>query len=192
MIGSSSDKRKEDIGLAVALVALFLLAPIVFGIWVYNRDHRQCVALPNGLYLGYSAVFNFHKPAISAGGTIKFTDGTPLVDQDLWSIFVSDTSAFGVAMGSERDGGRAFAWRADTGLVFQEDDQETYNLIVDEAGPLNYGADSRLFDRQWPINEGEDMLRSRPTSYGPIRLMNLLADMPGFQASWCATRLIKW
>ncbi|MEO0382950.1 MAG: hypothetical protein AAF234_05290 [Pseudomonadota bacterium] len=182
----------EDIAFGLALVAFILLAPIVFGIWVYNRDHRQCVALPNGLYLGYTAVFNFDKPAISAGGTIKFADGTPLVDQDLWSVFVSDTSAFGVAIGSQRDGGEAFAWRADTGVVMYRSNPEAYTMVVEEAGELNYGAGRDFYNPSGLPIGVEEIPRSRPTSYGPVSLMRILADMPEFESRSCATRLFKW
>lgn len=177
-------------GAILVFATLFLLS-FSFVFLVFNQDRRQCVALPNGLYLGYAAVFDFAKDSFSVGGTIKFANGQPLVDQDLWSVFVSDTSAFGDTLALEREGGAVFAWRADTGVVLRHDDPQTYGRIIEEAGPLNHGVDDWVIEHEprWPDS---DIPGSGPTSYGPISLMNTLAKMPEFETRPCTTRMVNW
>ncbi|MEM6711461.1 MAG: hypothetical protein AAF590_04195 [Pseudomonadota bacterium] len=167
---------------AILLLACFSL--LLFGLFyaAFGHERRQCVALPNGLNLGYSAMFDITDPWFQPRGTIKFPSGKPLIAEYPSFVFVSDTTAFGAT----------FAWRADTGVVLQRDDQETFDQIIAEAGPLNYGSDISLFNPDILPLDHPDSTRFRPTSYGPIRLMEVLADMPRFEMERCRTRLFRF
>lgn len=149
----------------IVVTAGFLAGTILllFSIWfflaVYNRyhDYRRCVGLPNGVILGYEALFDhrmiFDKSRWSSDSRIilKHADGSPLIVDDVFPIFITKTTVYGQAapMGTRRKG-YVFAYRPDVGLVYKYDDPETYARLEAEAGPmLNHLFDDFMRDEVW-------------------------------------------
>lgn len=172
----------------VVLVLTILAVSLV--IWGFNNTYRQCVALPNGLFLGYSAVFDLEDPYLTPNGVIKFADGTPLVDMRHWNVFVSQTSAYGLAYKDDLD--VHFAWRADIGLVHWHDNPEAFDKIFKDDVIWNFGEGAGDFYIGDPPRKNPASRRWRPASYGPIVLMRALAKRPEFEMRWCTTRLFRW
>jgi hypothetical protein len=160
----------------IALVLGFLLLPaVIIGIWlfiVYNRDHRRCVELKNGMNLGYAAVFDLSKLSLMPTAVPKFRDGTPLIENGTWSIFVTDTTVYGWALGETPENDFSFAWRADTGLVLAREDLNSYEKLVSEAGDANPGV---------TIN-----------NVGTEILMREFMKRPEYKRQWCRTRFVTW
>ena len=153
--------------LALALV----LVPLALLIWGYNRSYRQCVILENGLNLGYEAVFDLSKPTLRPIAVPRFPDGTPLLRDPLWGLYVTDTTVYGVTYGV-KDGDYRFAWRADTGLILRTENDALYQALVAEAGQAN---------RDLGLG-----------SFGTEVLLNHLRQRPGYQSRWCPTELFTW
>ena len=152
---------------------------VLLGIWpfiVCNKEFRRCVPLKNGINLGYNAVLDFSSLSLRPYVIPKFADGTPLVDQPIWSVIVTATSIYGSTWGKTGEPPYAFAWREDIGAVWLKDDERdeeklaAHRLIVKEAGPelpgLDYG------------------------HYGAAVAMNELLKQPGYEEQWCSTNLV--
>ncbi len=157
------------------LFGIILLLSALVGVWpclVYYNRHHQCVQLRNGMALGYNAVFDLGWPFLKPYGALKFSDGTPLVDQPLWSVFVTDTSIYGRTFGETKDEAFDFAWRADTGVVRRDRDAAAYGRLVAEAGEANAG-----------LPAGD---------LGPLIVMRKLAGRPDYTSRWCPTNLLVW
>jgi len=118
------------------LVFLFL---VWFVLALTNRikTFRVCVELPNGLIIGRLALLDPRKPYWSPNVTVKLTDGTTLIKDDVHSIFFSQSTTYGVAgPGNNPLKYYRFAFRPDTGFVLDINDMETYNRLKKEAGEL--------------------------------------------------------
>ena len=164
----------DDHNIARRFLGFFLvlgLVPIVWLFWGFNQTFRQCVTLKNGLNLGYEAVFDLSRPYFRPLAVPRFADGTPLVRDDLWALFISDTTAHGVSLSDGNDDYR-FAWRADSGLILERDDPTRYQRLVAEAGPANWDLGTGHFGTGWLLSE--------------------LQKRPAFGHHWCQTSLITW
>ncbi len=84
--------------------------------------------LQNGLNLGYEAVFDLSRPFWMPIAIPKFRDGTPLVESDIWPIYVTDTTIHGLALGNVTDKDFWLAWRADTGYGIGSEKKGRENL----------------------------------------------------------------
>lgn len=147
---------------AIAVAALILLLPAVWLFIAYNGKHGVCVPLENGLNLGYEAVFDLSRPYFRPIAVPKFPDGAPLIRDKTWEIFVTDTTIYGLALGQTSESDYRFAWRADTGLVRQQDHQATYEALIAEAGHANWDIEIDSVGTGWLLDE---LLRRRqPTS----------------------------
>lgn len=155
-----SDPRKPvGVAAAVATVAaLILLIPLLWLFIAFNAKFRRCVPLENGLFLGYEAVFDLREPYFMPIAVPKLPDGTPLVRNDIWPVYVTDTTIHGWEMARVSEADDRFAWRADTGLVRQRDDPRTYDRLVAEAGPANRGIKIDAVGTGWLL---EELLRRR-------------------------------
>ena len=171
-------KQEEESGFLGAIVAglvfLFLFA-LLLSVWIFTafgREFGRCVPLKNGLNLGYEALFDLRGTLFKPIAVPRFADGTPLVRDALWALYVTDTTVFGDTMANESEGGYVFAWRADTGRVLGRDNQALYSRLVAEAGPANW-------------NFG-------PGSFGAGYLLDKLLKRPGFQGHNCPIALVTW
>jgi len=138
---------------AILVAGLCLLLPVLWLFSAYDRKHRVCVPLENGLVLGYEAVFDLSRPYGRPIAVPKQADGTPLIHEETWEIFVTDTTLYGLAMGPSAAENYAFVWRADSGLVRQRDDGATYDKLVAEAGPANLGIEIGAVGTGWLLAE---------------------------------------
>ena len=157
---------------ATALLFAMLLVPATWLFLAFNNKYRQCITLKNGLDLGYEAVLDLSRPYFKPIAIPRFRDGTPLIRDKLWAIFVTDTSVYGVSMAGENGPSYRFAWRADTGLIRQTESAALYERLVTEAGQAN-----------WDIKAG---------SVGTDWLLNELIKRPEFNVHRCPTALITW
>lgn len=156
-----------------ALLGLIMIPVCIVTLWVllaFHTRHSSCVALPNGLLLGHAAVFDLSKPALRPIIVPKFPDGRPLISDKLWSIYFTQTSAYGTtrAMHDKSD----FAWTNEAGLIFKSENTVGYNSIVRTSGPAN-----------WDLGVG---------AYGPSIIFQKLQNHTGFNLAKCRTRLITW
>ena len=163
--------------LVVLITALVIVWLVVLPLVGANITHRSCLELKNGLNLGYNAVFDLRRKSLNDIVPLpfvvpKYPDGTPLVDQSLWSLFITDTTVYGRTFGEPWEAAYDFAWRDDVGLVRAHDDIETYRKIVAEAGPANEGMGSG--------------------SYGASLVMEAFAERPEYSYQWCRTRFVVW
>ena len=158
-------------GFFTLLALVIVMVPLALLIWGYNRSFRQCVVLENGLNLGYEAVFDLSKPTLRPIAVPRFPDGTPLLRDPLWGLYVTDTTVYGVTYGV-KDGDYRFAWRADTGLILKPENDALYRALVAEAGQAN-----------WDLGPG---------SFGTEILLNDLRQGPATPAHRCPTALITW
>jgi hypothetical protein len=138
---------------AIAVAALMFLLPTVWLFTVYNGKHRACIALENGLNLGYEAVFDLSRPYFRPIAVPKFQDGTPLIHDKTWEIFVTDTTIYGLALGQTSESDYRFAWRADTGLVRQQNDKATYEALTANAGHANWDIEIDSVGTGWLLDE---------------------------------------
>ena len=83
----------------------------------------------------------------------KFPDGTPLIRDETWAIFVTATTIYGLAMGPSPDEDFRFAWRSDVGLVRQQDNHATYDALIAEAGPASLDINIDSVGTGWLLNE---------------------------------------
>ena len=169
----------------LAVVCLFAMLLAAFPFYVYNKNFRRCVALENGLNLGYNAVFDLSLPYFLPKVVVKFPNGAPLVNHDLAPVFISSTTVYGQAgpeWSSTNFSARwraetglsdyAVAWRADTGLVFRELHPELFKRLVAEAGDTNVGIGMGSYNARFVFFE--------------------LAARPEHGEHWCRTRLVTW
>ncbi len=171
---SNDSKKTSAIG-TPALLGILLLILAIVGAWpfiAYNKEFRRCVQLKNGLNLGYNAVFDLREPYWLPEEVPKFPDGTPLVEGDVWPIYVTDSTLYGIALSETGSEDFEFAWRADTGLVLKNENQQKYEKLVSEAGDTNPGINIGLIGSGWLLKE--------------------LMKRPEYADQWCATRFITW
>ena len=154
--GNSHLAGTAKAAIAFALIALLLPAAWLFN--AYDRQYRVCVPLENGLYLGYEAIFDLSRPYFKPIAVPKFPDGTPLIRDETWAIYVTETTIYGLAIGPSPDEDFRFAWRSDVGLVRQQDNHATYDALIAEAGPANLDIDIDSVGTGWLLNE---LLRRR-------------------------------
>lgn len=157
--GKSHLAGTETAAIAFALIALLLPAAWLFN--AYDRKYRVCVPLENGLYLGYEAIFDLSRPYFKPIAVPKFPDGSPLIRDETWAIFVTETTIYGLATGPSPDEDYRFAWRSDVGLVRQKDHQATYEALIAEAGPANLDIEIDSVGTGWLLNE---LLRQQQTA----------------------------
>jgi len=154
----------------------FIVFPILLGvIWlfvVFNVKYRTCVPLENGLNLGYAAVFDLSNPYLKPIAVPKFEDGTPLIYDKTWEIYVTDKAIYGLALGETVNDDYIFAWRSDTGLILKDQAPEIYDQIISNSGPANWDID---------VN-----------SIGTGALLNILLNRQEFENQTCRTRLLTW
>ncbi|MBB4303436.1 hypothetical protein GGD81_002479 [Rhodobium orientis] len=102
----------------------------------------------------------------------KFDDGTPLLTNKLWAIYVTDTSLYGLTMDNGSGTDFSFVWRADKGLVLEHEDKKTYEKLVSEAGEANPGLGSG--------------------SLGAQVVMREYMKNPQYAGQRCPTNLVTW
>lgn len=154
------------------ILSLPLLAVAVWIVIVFDSKYHQCVTLRNGLNLGYEAVFDLKNSYFKPIAVPRYSDGTPLIRGDMWAIFITDTTLYGLVLGQESQDGFRIAWRADTGLVRQSEDNTLYKKLVADAGHAN-----------WDFGTG---------SFGTGWLLNELLKKPEVTSHRCPTALITW
>lgn len=138
---------------SIVVAVLFLLLPAIWLFTAYDRKYRVCVSLENGLNLGYEAIFDLSKPYLRPIAIPKFPDGTPLIRDETWEIFVTDTTIYGLAMGPSSEADYRFAWRDDAGLILQQDDRATYEALIAEAGHANWDIEIDSVGTGWLLDE---------------------------------------
>lgn len=159
--------------LAALSLSLFFIS-LIPALWVFiafNTKYRSCVQLPNGLNLGYEAVFDLSSPYFKPIAVPKYPDGTPLIRKQTWAIYITETTLYGSTMNPD-DTEHRFAWRADTGLVLQKTDSKHYDRLIAEAGPANKD-----------IGAGQ---------IGAGAALNRLLEQKQSNVQKCPTALITW
>lgn len=160
-------------GCGTVIFAIFLVIFAYFSLPIIGYSEKnRCVHLKNGLSIGYNAIFDLSRPYWKPYSVPKFPDGTPLVEGDVWPIYVTDSTLYGTFIGETGDKDYNFAWRADTGLVKKNRDTETYEVLISEAGPANVG-----------LGTG---------AYGTTIVMRWLMKRPEYANQWCSTKLFTW
>lgn len=166
------EKRNGVIAAVLAIVLISLLMAAAWPFFVFNARYRACVQLQNGLNLGYAAVFDLSRPFLKPIAVPRLPDGTPLIRDDMWAIYITDTTIYGWALGETSGEDYDYAWRTDTGIILKEDNPELYERLITEAGHAN-----------WDIDVG---------SVGTGWLLNELIKRPEFKVHRCPTSLITW
>jgi len=156
----------------MALPVLILLVPAVWLFLSFNTKYNQCVSLKNGMNLGYEAILDFSRPYFKPIAVPRFADGTPLIRDELWATFVTDTSDYGVSMAGKDGQSDWFVWRGDTGLIKQAENSSLYERLVAEAGHAN-----------WDVQNG---------NVGTDLLLKELIKRPDFNVQRCPTARITW
>jgi hypothetical protein len=165
----------EGSGIGFALFVIVLIPLLLAATWlfiVFNVRYRTCVQLENGLNLGYEAVFDLSSTYLKPTAVPRFSDGTPLIRNDMWAIYVTDTTIYGRALGDTSDEDYDYAWRADSDLILKDENPTAYARLIREAGHAN-----------WDIDIG---------SVGTKYLLDSLIDRPEFDAKLCPTALVTW
>lgn len=101
------------------------------------NEYKKCVALPNGLLIGQAALFDPKNYLWQPNIVLKLPNGAALIPGYVGWFDFSKTTVYGhieIKNNPERD--IAFVYRADTGLIFQTDEPERYEMLKNEAGPL--------------------------------------------------------
>lgn len=163
-------RETDNIGCFHALLALSLTPValmLVYVFLIYNVRYRGCGHLENGLNLGYEAVFDLSRSFFQPIAVPRFSDGTPLVRDETWALFVTPTTVHGWAYPAEY----SFAWRAGTGLVLSYEDREAYERLIAEAGVVNWGRSGKI---------------------DTAGLLNELKDDGRFDVDWCPTAFLTW
>lgn len=169
---SEHEKRNGVIAAVLAIVLIPLLMAVAWPFVVFNARYRACVQLQNGLNLGYAAVFDLSRSFLKPIAVPRLPDGTPLIRDDMWAIYITDTTIYGWALGETSGEDYDYAWRADTGLILKEENPVLYERLITEAGHAN-----------WDIDIG---------SVGTGWLLNELIKRPEFNVHRCPTSLITW
>lgn len=157
--------------LLIVLMSILAL-PAGWIFWGYNYTFRPCVQLKNGLNLGYEAVFDLSRSYFRPIAVPRFPDGTPLIRDETWALYVTDTTIYGESFTPGQGLGYLFAWRADSGLVYQTDNPSLYDRLAHEAGPANVGLPQGNMD-------------------AGVMLWKL-SRRPDHKKVWCPTALITW
>lgn len=164
-------KLRATLLIAISLFAILLLIPVSLLFFAYNSKYSQCVPLKNGLNLGYEAVFDLSRPYFKPISVPRLPDGTPLIRDPIWALFVTDRAVYGVMLAIKGPSDQ-FAWRSDTGLIQQADNSAAYDQIIATAGPAN-----------WDLGQG---------SIGPEWMLQELIKRPEFHAKRCTTALFSY
>lgn len=162
-------------GCLVVVFSFIALIAVIIGLWLFiafNKEYRRCVQLKNGLNLGYNAVFDLSQSYFEPNIVPKFPDGTPLVNGNIWPIYVTKTTLYGVA--DDGKGGKSFdfAWRKDSGLIRKKENPRIYEKLVSEAGEANPGIKINIV--------------------GTGIILREFMKRPEYQNQWCRTKLITW
>lgn len=156
----------------VGFLLLLALIPLGWIAWAFNDRHRTCVQLKNGMVLGYEAVFDLGRPYFKPIVVPKYPDGKPLIRDEVWAIFISDTTIYGLAMRPDPRNDYRYAWRTDTDLVMQDEQPELFDTLVSEAGNTNW---------DYEIDD-----------IGPSWLLNDLVRSGRLEATHCQTSFLTW
>lgn len=161
-------------GVLPALMGVLLLPVLAALVWLFvasERRHGQCVDLGNGLLLGYEATVDLRRPFGKPIAVPKYPDGTPVIRDETWELHATATTLHGLAMRPDPADDYRFAWRADAGLVLEEEEPRAFERLVLEAGPSNWGIEGAV---------------------GTKWLMDELARRPEFEGRRCPTALLTW
>ncbi|MCB5411092.1 hypothetical protein [Pseudogemmobacter faecipullorum] len=161
MKGNGDSQLAGTAKAAIAFALIVLLLPAAWLFNAYDRKYRVCEPLGNGMYLGYEAIFDLSRPSFKPIAVPKFPDGTPLIRDETWAIFVTATTIYGLAMAPSPDEDYRFAWRSDIGLIRQQDHQAAYEALIAEAGPANLDIEIDSVGTGWLLNE---LLKQQPAS----------------------------
>lgn len=121
--------------------SIFLLT--LFVIWfvlaLYHRINvrRVCVELPNGLRIGYAAVFDLQEFVWEPDIVLKLPNGTTLTTEHVESFYFTETTVYGHAgprFEPQKD--YAFLYRTDVGLILEKDEPERYERLKKAAGQI--------------------------------------------------------
>jgi hypothetical protein len=165
-------QRVGQILAALSLTLIFIsLIPALWVFIAFNAKYRSCVQLPNGMHLGYEAVFDLSRPYLKPIAVPKYSDGTPLIRKQTWAIYVTETTLYGSTMNPD-DTEHRFAWRADAGLVLRKTDSKHYDSLIAEAGQANKD-----------IGAGQ---------IGAGAALNRLLELKQSNVQKCPTALITW
>ena len=165
-------QRIGQILTALSLTLIFIsFIPALWVFIAFNAKYRSCVQLPNGMHLGYEAVFDLSHPYLKPFAVPKIPNGTPLIRKQTWAIYFIETTLYGSTMNPD-DTEHRFAWRADTGLVFQMSDSKNYDSLIAETGPANKD-----------IGAGQ---------IGASVALNRLLELKQSNVQKCPTALITW
>ncbi len=156
----------------IVFVTLIVSIIVVYLVVGFNVKHRRCVQLENGLNIGYNAVFDLSHPYFLPEEVPKLPDGTPLVEGDVWPIYVSETTLYGIAFGEKGEKDFGFAWRKDTGLVRKKESPKLYEKLVSEAGDVNLGI--------------------QIDTVGTAIILREFMKRPEYTNQSCPTKLITW
>ncbi|MCR9123658.1 MAG: hypothetical protein NXH91_15440 [Phyllobacteriaceae bacterium] len=164
-----SDRMIGCLAMLVIIVVCFALLVASWFFYIYNFNFRRCVALENGLNLGYNAVFDLRAEYFLPVGTAKLPNGMPLADSDISPVYYSGTTLYGRALGETSATDFWLAWRADTGLVLRDKNPRLYEELVADAGHTN-------------------------VKFGPGHFSAWLVylELAEHGEHWCRTRLVTW
>ena len=162
----------RKIAISAGMLTILLLVPALWIFAAFNSKYRTCVRLENGLNLGYEAVFDLSRPYFMPIAVPRLADGTPIIRDELWALFLTKTTIYGRSITSEYGNDFEFAWRADTGMVLKNELPDAYKGIVDEAGDVigDYGKGS----------------------IGTGALLNKAIKLNPSDAGRCPTALVTW
>jgi len=121
------------------ILLLFALFVVWFALALYQRinAYRVCAKLPNGLLIGYAALFDPQEYLWTPNVVLKLPDGTILIPENVGWFYFSETTVYGSAepkLDAKWD--YAFAYRPDVGLILEKDEPDRYKKLKNEAGQL--------------------------------------------------------
>ena len=168
--------KRHRAGWRITLVtfSIIIMSALFFVIYAFYYMHGKCVRLENGLNIGFEAIFDVSRPYFRPSYVPRFSDGTPLVGEDIWPIYITDTTLYGTVASSQFSDIEHYkiAWRANTGVVIENENSELFDEIVSKSGTKKYGTDQRS------------------VSTGVIFLE--LEKRPEFAGQKCRTRWVTW
>jgi len=124
------------------LYAFFVISCFLVLLWFVlffmhsENSYGKCVKLPNGIYLGYEAIMSFDNWRWKPFVVPKFSDGTPLLAEQIWPFRATKTTIYGTFEGRHHGEQKTFLWQEDTGLIFRGDHPAKFDYILAKAGPL--------------------------------------------------------